>query len=123
MGRKRFVACLAIAASALFTMAGPAGAAERWGKVESIDLRFRKFSLVQEGTGKSYEIRIMPDTVLVLRDGRTTMGSVDLTRLQGHRVFATVEENPSHYAMKIWIRPDVPPEKDPINPGVGSVLP
>lgn len=108
-----------IAAALLIAMISPAGATERWGKVKSVDARFEKFTLIQDGSKKEYEIRIGPDTDFVLLDGRV-VDRLDISRLKGRRIFATVEENPAHYAMKIWFRKDVPPSQDPINPGVGA---
>lgn len=112
---------LGLGLAALLVMAAPALAIERWGKVESIDPEFQKFTLVQEGSEKVYTIRIGPDSSLEYQD-RRVVPLVDVRQIANHRVFAIVEENVSHYAEKVWIRPDVAPDQDPINPGVGAVL-
>jgi hypothetical protein len=105
----------------VFAFAAPGLAVERWGRVKSVDTRFQKFVVVQDGSKKEYEIRINSDTSYVMHDGRTAL-TYPLDELQGQRVYAIVEESPGHYASKIWLRPDVPPERDPVNPGVGAVL-
>ncbi len=122
MSRTRFWGrTLGLGLAALLVMAAPALAIERWGKVESIDREFQKFALVQEGSEKKYTIRIGPDSVLAYQNGRV-VPLVDVRQIENHRIFAIVEENVSHYANKVWIRPDVAPNQDPINPGVGAVL-
>ena len=73
---------LVLGAAALLAAARPAAAAERWGRVESVDLRFQKLTVVQDGTGKKYEVRLMADTVLEYLDGRTA-ACVDLGQLEG----------------------------------------
>jgi hypothetical protein len=104
---------------ALLIMAGTAPAYERWGKVKSIDVRFNKVTMIQDGNNRSYETGLYPETIFVLLDG-TTMENLDIHQLEGKRIFALVEENPEHYVTKLWIRKDVPPELDPVDPGVGA---
>ena len=51
---------------------------------------------------------------------RPNRGELDLRQLEGTRIYAIVEENPEHFVTKLWLRPDLPPNRDPVNPGVGA---
>lgn len=113
---------LAAGLLALIALAAPAAAMEQWGRVRSVDCRFGSFDLLQDGNYKVYRIRVGPDTVFVTIDGRV-LTHMDLRELDGKRVFAIVEENSNHFADKVWVRADLAPEADPVNPGVGSVVP
>ncbi len=97
----------------------PAPAVEMWGRVKSIDARFQKITLIQDGNNRAYEIRLYPETIFVMVDG-TTRENLDIHALEGQRIYSIVEENPEHYVTKLWIRKNVPPELDPVNPGVGA---
>lgn len=113
---------LAASLLALLVVASPAAAMEQWGRVRSVDCRSGSFDLLQDGNDKVYRIRVGPDTVFVTIDGRV-LTRVDLRELDGKRIFAVVEENSNHFADKVWIRADLAPEADPINPGVGATVP
>lgn len=111
----RLSACLV----AILALTGPATAMEHWGRVKSVDTRFGIIKLVQDGNNRTYQIRPYAETIFVMLDG-TTMQGIDIRQLEGKRIYAIVEENPEAYVTKLWIRKDVPPERDPVNPGVGA---
>ena len=109
---------------ALLTTGGPTLAMERWGRCVEVDARFHKIVVMQDGNKRHFPLRINADTIFVLRDGRTTPAAwFDLRQLENQRVYAIVEENPDHFITKIWLRPDLPPSLDPVNPGAGATHP
>lgn len=47
----------------------------------------------------------------------------NIRQLENQRIYAIVEENPDHFISKLWLRPELPPSLDPVNPGAGTSYP
>ncbi len=89
-----------------------------------VDTQFHKIVVMQDGNKRHFPLRINEQTIFVLRNGQTRPAAwFDIRQLEGQRVFAIVEENPDHFITKIWLRPDLPPSLDPVNPGAGVSKP
>jgi hypothetical protein len=84
-----------------------ADAGEVWGRVKSVDTRFRKVTIHHLGAYDSAEIRVGPDTEFRFSDG-VVLKRVALRSLIGRPIFATVEDVAGGYARKIWVLSEVP---------------